>query len=208
MSNLQDHDSTKEGSEDRANQSYRLEVSTNEGADTVPGAGAAAAAALGRGARGGGVWAGLHASAVGGGEARRVAVGASELHKGQASHLGAGVVVDSGGHVGGSLMNAVSFKFNRGLSLLEAGSTHHAGNGSARGGGDSRSHEVITTAGALGQVPVGQECGLSDERRGTSCRLLLLCGLVDRGQSTHINLEVLLLQELVCFMLEKCPVRS
>lgn len=206
MSNLQDHDSTKEGSEDRANQSYRLEVSTNEGADTVPGAGAAAAAALGRGARGGGVGAGLHASAVGGGEARRVAVGASELHKGQASHLSAGVVVDSGGHVGGGLIDTVSFKFQRFLPLW--GSTHHAGDGSARSGGDSRSHEVITTAGALGQVPVGQECGLGDERRGTSCRLLLLRGLVDRGQSTHINLEVLLLKELVYSKLAICPVRS
>ena len=162
MPDLQDHDTSKEGGEYRANESQRLEVGTNEGADAVAGAGAAAAAALGRGARGGGIGAGLHASAVGGGEAGCVAVGASELNEGQARDLSAGVVVDSGGHVGGSLMNIVSFKILR--VVPPSVSTHHAGNGSARGGGDSRGHQVITTAGALGKVPVGQECGLGDER--------------------------------------------
>lgn len=102
MPTLQDHDSTEEGSEDGANERERLEVNTNQGADAVSTAGAAAAA-LGGGACGCGIGASLRASAVGGGEAGRVGVGTSELHQGQARDLSTGVVVNSGGHVGGSL---------------------------------------------------------------------------------------------------------
>lgn len=82
--------------------------------------------------------------------------------------------------------------------------THHTGDGSTGSGCDSRSNEVITTAGALGQIPVGQECRLGNERGSTSRRLLLLCGLVDRGEGTHVDLEVLLLQVLVYDMLAAC----
>lgn len=196
---LQDQDSTEEGSKDRANDRQRLEVNANQRADTVPAAGAAAAA-FGRGARRGSVGASLLASAVRGNEAGSVAVGASELHQRQASDLGASVVLDGGGHVGGSLaMSQLQV-----ATVSWTGSTYHAGDGSARGGGDSRSHKVITTAGPLRQVPVGQEGRLGDERGGTSCSLLLLSGLVDRGQGGHVDLEVLLLQEIVCDMLAIC----
>lgn len=169
---LQDHEAANKGSQNGTDHGQSLVVDANSGSSAL---GAAATAALGRGTGRSGVGAGLGTSRVGRDEAGVVAVSTAVLEQAEAGNSGAGVVVDSSRHGGGS----------DGGERTSAGAGHTAGD------------EVITTGRTAGQVPVSEEGFLGNERCSAASGGSSLLGLVGRGDHGHVDLGELLLQVVV-----------